>query len=623
MASLVLGIAGAAALGPAGLAWGGALGMSGAQIGFIAGSSLGSILFAPNMPDIQGPRMGDLKVQASTYGTMIPIYYGTARGAGQVIWSSDLIETSHEEEAGGKGGPSQSVTTYTYSVNCAVGICEGEITGIRKIWANGDLIYDQSTGNMGPTGQSDNIRIYTGSETQVADSLLESYLGAGNVPAHRGIAYVVFENLQLEKFGNRIPNFSFEVVANGSLSMPSPVNISLSGESSPRYQIPHPFIDGLYLSTSIDNTDANPMSLHITDAIAKTDRSIEIVDIPGSNGGGDICYIDYGFDPVTGLPYAINEIWVSTGSYDYGYSSDIAIAYDATTLEFKRRIQPLDPGINRAWRMVFDKSVRKVLFATASSTINAGYDYLDPGSLSWDGFRNTDLLNDWYSGNSAVGENSVALSSYTIYVAFFNYGEYVHKQISSVASPYIAYDTNRNRYAWWDRNSGGFSVFRTVQDDATWAVTDYSPTTTVALSIASLNYFPAIDKYIASNTDTIYQLNADTFETENSWSIFPGAGSVYNCMEIAAMPEYIVAFVTSPAAGLGFVPITDRLAANTVTLSSIVTDICERVELAAGDIDVTQLTDEVEGYTIAQQMSARAALDGVQAAFFFDAVESN
>jgi len=618
MASLVLGIAGAAALGPAGLAWGGALGMSGAQIGFIAGSSLGSMLFAPNMPDIQGPRMGDLKVQASTYGTMIPIYYGTARGAGQVIWSSDLIETSHEEEAGGKGGPSQSVTTYTYSVNCAVGVCEGEITGIRRIWANGDLIYDQSTGNLGPTGQSSNIRVYTGSETQVADSLLESYLGAGNVPAHRGLAYVVFENLQLEKYGNRIPNFSFEVVASGAFSLPAPVKQS---ESTIVHSIAHPFIDGVYLSTSIDNTNANPYVLHVTDVIAGTDRTQDVGTAAASNGSGYITYVKAGIDPVTGLPMLINEIWVQVND-----APTVAVAFDATTLEFTRLIQPSAAiNVSSVGKMIFDESANKVIFASTAFGGGLGYNALNPVPLTWDGYDTADVTNNVFDGVSIAGENSVALSNFNTFICFFVGGAFVKTVTVATSAPHIAYDSIRNRYAIYDGNVLTKSIFKTFADDGIFATTSHSPTTTASIAtFGSLDYLRNIDKYVFSDRKYIYFLNADTFETESSIEIFSvSAGVILNSFQIAAMPEYLVSYVTDPSDGLALVPITNRLSNNTVTLSSIVSDICSRVELAAGDIDVTQLTDDVEGYTIAQQMSARAALDGVQAAFFFDAVESN
>jgi len=616
MASLVLGVAGAAALGPMGLAWGGAFGLTGAQIGFMAGSMLGSSL--TKLPDIQGPRMGDLKVQASTYGAPIPIYYGTARGAGQVIWSSDLIETEHEEDAGGKGGPSQSVSTYTYSVNCAVAVCAGEISGIRRIWANGNLILDQSASNTGPTGQSNNIRVYTGSETQVADSLLESYLGAGNVPAHRGLAYVVFENLQLEKYGNRIPNFSFEVVADGAVATVSNTQLSTSGLIVDSMM--HPYIDGLVLSVAPDNGDSEPFVLHITDAISKTDREINVGTIPASKGGGKICHVKVVVNKIV----LLDEIWVSTDAIDYGYSSDIATAFDTATLAFSRMITPAaGPNMNKAaGNMIFDKNFNKVLFATDGSTITAGYNALDPLTLLWDGVDNTDMLNDWYTGHGIAGDNSVALSNYGGYVCIFVDGQYVHSQNTTVNAPYLAYDPLRERYAWWDRNASSKSVFRVIDDSGSFEMTEYTPDTGSISSFGALNYFAIADKYMLSDTDNLYLLNADTFEVEDTWSIFPSTGSIYESHEIPGMPEYTVSNVSSTT-GMALVPLTDRLSANTVTLSSIVTDICERVGLAAGDIDVTGLTDEVEGYTIAQQMTARAAIDGLQAAFYFDAVESD
>ena len=46
-------------------------------------------------------------------------------------------------------------------------------------------------------------RLYTGSETQSPDSLIEAKEGAGLAPAYRGLAYIVFERLPLADFGNR------------------------------------------------------------------------------------------------------------------------------------------------------------------------------------------------------------------------------------------------------------------------------------------------------------------------------------------------------------------------------------------------------------------------------------
>jgi len=52
---------------------------------------------------------------------------------------------------------------------------------------------------------------YPGDEAQAADPFISAKLGAANTPAYRGMAYVVFEELGLSPFGNRLPQISFEV----------------------------------------------------------------------------------------------------------------------------------------------------------------------------------------------------------------------------------------------------------------------------------------------------------------------------------------------------------------------------------------------------------------------------
>lgn len=57
----------------------------------------------------------------------------------------------------------------------------------------------------------DAMNIYLGSETQLPNAKMEEYLGIGNVPAYRGVCYLVLHNLQLEDFGNGVPTFTVEV----------------------------------------------------------------------------------------------------------------------------------------------------------------------------------------------------------------------------------------------------------------------------------------------------------------------------------------------------------------------------------------------------------------------------
>ncbi|GAB4511257.1 MAG: hypothetical protein Tsb0019_06550 [Roseibium sp.] len=198
MATLVLTAVGTAFAGPLG-----------AFAGALVGSRIDAALFGP-VARSEGPRLDDISVQASTYGQPVPRLYGTVRVAGNLIWSSGLIETETTKVQGGKGGGTRTkTTTFTYHVDCAIALGKGPISAVRRIWADGKLFRDEA----GVSKQASDIRVYPGSKTQLPDPVIQAALGPADTPAFRGTAYVVFEHLELGDFGNRIPNFSFELVA--------------------------------------------------------------------------------------------------------------------------------------------------------------------------------------------------------------------------------------------------------------------------------------------------------------------------------------------------------------------------------------------------------------------------
>lgn len=193
MATLVLTVVGGMVGGPIG-----------AAIGAAAGQQIDAAVFRPK--GREGPRLADLKVQASTYGQQIPQMFGTMRVAGSVIWATDLIER-RSKRGGGKGRP--SVSEYSYTVSLAVALSSRPIRAIRRIWADGNLL----RGSSGSFQERCSFRWYDGSEDQPVDPLIASALGIGSASAFRGLAYVVFEELELSAFGNRIPSLTFEVEA--------------------------------------------------------------------------------------------------------------------------------------------------------------------------------------------------------------------------------------------------------------------------------------------------------------------------------------------------------------------------------------------------------------------------
>lgn len=156
-------------------------------------------------------KVDDLAVQTSDYGNMIPILYGTMRFAGEIIWCDEIKEhiKTTTSSSGGKGGGGKvksTTTEYTYTVSLAILLCEGVINSISRIWADSDGAIDISKATY--------YSIYYGTEEQLPDPFIESIEGVGKVPAYRGLAYVVIKDFLLSNYGNRIPNFTFEVLRN-------------------------------------------------------------------------------------------------------------------------------------------------------------------------------------------------------------------------------------------------------------------------------------------------------------------------------------------------------------------------------------------------------------------------
>lgn len=193
MATLVLTAVGTAVGGPIGGA-----------IGAVLGQTVDSILFAPKARE--GPRLGELAVQTSSYGTAIPKLFGTMRVAGTVIWATDLIERRSTSSAG-KGRP--KTVEYSYAANFAVALSARPIRAVRRIWADGKLLRGEAGDFKSPTG----FRLHLGDEDQMPDALIAAAEGMGHAPAYRGIAYAVFEEMDLADYGNRIPMLTFELVA--------------------------------------------------------------------------------------------------------------------------------------------------------------------------------------------------------------------------------------------------------------------------------------------------------------------------------------------------------------------------------------------------------------------------
>ncbi|SFS47935.1 Putative phage tail protein [Sulfitobacter marinus] len=208
MATILLSAAGAAVGGSIG---GTVAGLSSVAVGRAVGATLGRIidqrLLGEGAQAVETGKVDRFRLTNAGEGAAVTELYGRMRLGGQVIWASDFAETTTVTRSGGGGGkgapkkPETTTTEYSYSVSLAVALCEGEITGVHRIWANGEEVAPSDL----------NIRVYRGTSDQLPDPTIAAVEGADRVPAYRGTAYVVFDNLPLGQFDNRVPQFSFEV----------------------------------------------------------------------------------------------------------------------------------------------------------------------------------------------------------------------------------------------------------------------------------------------------------------------------------------------------------------------------------------------------------------------------
>lgn len=200
MATVVLQTFGAAIGGAIGGPFGAVLGRA---AGAAAGYAIDQSLLSKDQV-IQGPRLESTRILSSDLGAPIPRVYGRNRISGQVIWATRFEEVASSTQAGsGKGsGNSTSTTSFSYFGNFAIALCEGEVSALRRVWADNQEIDLTEV----------EYRFYTGSDDQLPDPMIEAKQGEGNTPAYRGTCYIVFEGFPLGDYGNRIPQFNFEII---------------------------------------------------------------------------------------------------------------------------------------------------------------------------------------------------------------------------------------------------------------------------------------------------------------------------------------------------------------------------------------------------------------------------
>lgn len=253
----------------------------GGPSGAVAGFALGySLMAGKGAPARGGSALQDLRVTGTQYGQSIPWALGSPRMAGQIWWASNKRAISHSQSAGKGGG--QTTTSFTYEVDLLIGLTDGQIGWVSRVWLNGKLTYNvinasatQSTIDASITSEAWNrISIYTGSTSQLPDPTYEAAVGTVNAPGYRGRSAVFIEGLKLGASG-QIPNLTFEICTGAMTNGTVVLLMNLDGNLNDA-------------SATAGSFAADGTSFTATGA--KFSQSLDVGGNAGSQGGGNVVY---------------------------------------------------------------------------------------------------------------------------------------------------------------------------------------------------------------------------------------------------------------------------------------------------------------------------------------------
>ena len=150
-------------------------------------------------------RILSLQVQQSSQGLTLPVVYGRARVAGNLVWYGDFTTYEHKTTTrqGGKGGGGvkQEDVKYTYEAAVMMALCEGEIKGVTRIWRDKEKFSSPA---------SLRLTLYKGGEEQPVWPHLQQAKHTAQAISYSGTAYLCSPNYELTKSA-QIYSHNFEV----------------------------------------------------------------------------------------------------------------------------------------------------------------------------------------------------------------------------------------------------------------------------------------------------------------------------------------------------------------------------------------------------------------------------
>jgi hypothetical protein len=356
--------------------------------GAIAGGLVAGVL-APTTKT-QGPRVGDLQVMGSSYGSVIPYVIGSPRIAGQIVWASTKREIAVVTESGGKGGGGTQSTNYTYEVDLLIVLTENIIVGVRRCWSNGKLIWSAAdTASNGTVTASaattawTRMTMYTGSAAQLPDPTYEAAVTTANACAYRSRGSVFIQGLQLGS-SSQVPNLTWEIATASTITGADTI-LLIKGSAglvdSSIYAIPLSVGSGTPAQVSSNQLfGADTIYLGSSDSV-----SINDIYLANALSNNEFCFEIWCYPTTTNarvffvggtMDMLLNNLGLWTANFVIGYASYVMQSLVAATLNVWTHIAVVrENGSGNGYLKLYVNGILRATsanFATSPVTTNPG-----------------------------------------------------------------------------------------------------------------------------------------------------------------------------------------------------------------------------------------------------------
>jgi hypothetical protein len=563
------------------------------------------------------------KVQSSAYGNVIQRAYGRMRIAGQILWATEIggyrsLSNGHVVEA----PVGEETPLY---VSLAIGLCRGPVDAITKIWADDKLIFDASSnGGYSVTGISFEKFFYLGTSGQEPDEWMEQIEGTGDVPAYRHRAYAVLKNFPLASFGNNVPNFEFEVVSSASAAyLDASATTATADIPEDNWLLSRlgPYIYG-ESGGILSKYNRNTRTLLIQRDLAPLIQGI---------GGGSASLA--------------GRLVMNEATEDF-----YLLCQDGSSRSFIVRFRPHGGGAladnfsdrtpaSEAAVEIDGLVAGNVLYTVDQNGAKLRRYLITPGGLVRDWTRDGPAANlvpgnltiddqgcVWYASREDI--SGAHDNTYFYLTRATPGGELTHYEISTIGNCfYVAYDASHD---WLI--VGGAEAASSDSFLAQFHV-EGSLTGTVASSLDGLSNGSSWSLFSSQRR----------FTGGRFWSWDSSGGAVYRAVTSGTM-ESDDSIATASWASVNFVGLAfdagqngfwtrhsatvlkiallQRYGYDSITVGSVINDLCQAAGLLPGQIDTSAITDVCTGYAITSKGTARSAIEPLMDAYLLDARES-